>query len=424
MTVNKTGGIVLPFVQSADFFARKGDERREKGALAEAAAYYKKAIALEPDDPDFRILLGCIYGEMGCARLSNLLLSSALWRGGKEDALLYYRMGANYLEYRMYEEALACFHEMMKCDGLDKLQVSDEVAAFLQEEADEESGSDIRNECNRYTAEAVEALGRGDNRAAIDLLEKAWALAPCSPEQACNLAMAYYCEKDYDRAITVCTRAMMEDPMSLQLHCVLALLGRARGDEMAVRKEVAFLDQAQLEGVYEALKVSTTLFDLGAVAETRRLLEKLLVMRPFDIEVLHRAGICCYNLGDFEAAAEYWARALAIDPADEVLRFHNEENERALACEPHKKRFSTCAYELPVEETLIYVTALSSMQTEEEASLRPDWEKTLQWALRRQDQLRFAGVSVLSAENPKAARNLSARSFVTAPFPLRTSACF
>ena len=37
MTVNKTGGIVLPFVQSADFFARKGDERREKGALAEAA---------------------------------------------------------------------------------------------------------------------------------------------------------------------------------------------------------------------------------------------------------------------------------------------------------------------------------------------------------------------------------------------------
>ena len=98
MTENSTGGKILPFAQNADFYARKGDERREKGALAEAAAYYKKAIAMEPQDPDFRILLGCLYGEMGCVRLSNLLLESAIWRGGRDDALLYYRMGDNYLE--------------------------------------------------------------------------------------------------------------------------------------------------------------------------------------------------------------------------------------------------------------------------------------------------------------------------------------
>ena len=215
MTENSTGGKILPFAQNADFYARKGDERREKGALAEAAAYYKKAIAMEPQDPDFRILLGCLYGEMGCVRLSNLLLESAIWRGGRDDALLYYRMGANYLEYRMYDEAMACFQEMLGCDSVEDLQITQEVSDFLEEEGGETAEGQIRNQCNQYTMEAVDALGKGDNAKAIDLLEKAWALAPCSPEQACNLAMAYYCEKDYDRAMTVCARAMMEDPGSL-----------------------------------------------------------------------------------------------------------------------------------------------------------------------------------------------------------------
>ena len=399
MTENSPKGKVLPFAQNADFYARKGDERRERGALAEAAAFYRKAVELEPDDPDFRILLGCVYGEMGCGRLSNLLLASALWRGGREDALLYYHMGVNYFDYRLYDEAMACFQEMLGCDGVEELNVSPEISDFLEEESEDEEGGQLRSQCNQYTSDAVEALGRGEDEKAVALLEKAWALMPCSPEQACNLAMAYYCRKDFDRAMTVCNRAMLEDPGSLQLHCVLALLYRERGDEAAARREIDFLKQAPLSGIYEGLKVAVTLFDMGALEEARAVLEKLRAQRPYDVEVLQRLGICCYNLAEHEAAADCWKRARAIDPGDEVLRFYDEENKKALSGKKHRKKFSSCSYDLPMEETLVCLTALQTMQQEEHPSEREDWQRVMNWALRRQDQLRFAAASVLAREN-------------------------
>src|SRR5581483_8560264 len=64
----------------------------------------------------------------------------------------------------------------------------------------------------------------------------------------------------------------------------------------------------------DVLSSPKQLEQLGRLVEARRAYEAVLVKYPQHVECLHRLGVVCTRLNDFDAARSHYDRALAISP--------------------------------------------------------------------------------------------------------------
>jgi Flp pilus assembly protein TadD len=64
------------------------------------------------------------------------------------------------------------------------------------------------------------------------------------------------------------------------------------------------------------------LLEAGRLAESRRLLERVVTADPDDGEALSFLGVCCLELGDPEAALPYLERAIAVEPSEALHQWN------------------------------------------------------------------------------------------------------
>jgi len=409
---------VVPFAQNAEFFLRRGDARMESGVPADALAFYRKAIELSPADASAHLRLGIAYADAGCERLAIAQLCEAMWRGSFDDPNLFFRLALLYMDAHEYEAAIVCFREMTRvaeklgdeCPEIGPV-FSEALARHLSEEENLKSGlsDDARRRIAEQSIKAMEELERGNIKKAIALFERAWALAPDSIEQASNLAMACYVDRQYARALTVCNSALLRDRDNYMIRCILALIFHATGDEASLSREVEYLSAISGSDRFERVKLGSTLFEVNRPDCALKHFSGILETAPCDTEVLHMAAVCHYNLGNVDEAKKLWERALYLDPKDPVFRYYSElcDKKAQDVFEP----IVTCARELPLAEMLRLSASIAEMQneSEEERLKRPELEQAVEWAL-RSGNWHIAGLSILLNHDPvRAERELRTR---------------
>jgi len=415
--MNKTDNVV-PFIQNADFFLRRGDARMDSGAPMDALGFYKKAVELSPKDPLAHFRLGSAYADAGCEKLAVPELCESMWRGNADDPNLFFRLALLYMDSHEYDAAIVCFREMTRiaeklgddCPEIGPV-VSDALAKHLSDEETLQSSlsDDARVKIADQSVKAMEELDNGNVKKAIALFERAWALAPDSSEQASNLAMACYCDKQFARALTVCNSALLRDRDNYMLRCILALIHHANGDESALNREVEFLGSIDGSDRFERIKLGSTLFEVDRPDIALGHFLAILKDAPCDTDALHMAAVCLYNLGRIKEAQKYWERALDLDPGDPIFNFYS-----ALCRKPEalpRNTIASCARELPLDELIKYSTAIADMQneTEEQRRLRPEMHAAVEWALRSANW-HIAALNLMLALDPaRAERELKTR---------------
>lgn len=395
---------ILPFAQDAGFYVRRARARVESGAFVAAASLYRRALQMDPSDSQARLELGVLYSDMGCPGLSNRELCEAIWRGAEDDPQLYYKLACNYVDMHLYDAALCCFAEMIRCRDEREFEFDRDLSGVFAAIIDESErlSEEERRKIAHLCAGAMEDLEKNDKKGAIAKFERVWAADPSSAEQAGNLAMACYCDGQYARARSVCSRALLYDRGNLQIHCILALVCFAQKDEAGLRQEVDFLQGAEPENQSETLKIAVTLCDINRYQNALELLQRQLQALPYAVDLLYCAGVCAHNLNQLEPAEDYFSRAAAVDEKDPVLRCAIEQTRLESEKKQEFRPILSAIRELPLNEMLRYTRLLHDAQemSAEELRADPDLKQVLYWALCRKDARRIAALSALSTGFP------------------------
>lgn len=402
---------VIPFAQDAGFFERRGDLKLESGDTLEAMGFYRRAIQLDPSSPTLHTKLGAVYNALGANRQALSSFCHALRLGGADDPALYFHMGSLYMDFHHYDAAMACFRELSKLHSEDdSIEVefeldhgfSEALSAYYDNDPEKELAEETRLKMTQLSLEAMQKLGKGDNKSAIALFERVWALDPTSADQASNLAMALYCDGQYARSLTVCNSALISDRNTSRLHCIKALIYNATDEPALLKKEVEYLTGIAPADAFDAIKIGVTLFDVREPGAALTVFEKGLADHPYHTDLLHCAAVCLNNLGRVDEAIEKFDLGLQIDPVDPVLRhFHTLlKAKRDLGEAPTP--ITVCFRDLPVEMVIHYTTSLGKMQTmtRKEILEYPDWLDMVEWSLRRADSWHIAALNVLATVDP------------------------
>jgi predicted Zn-dependent protease len=94
----ETNQKILPFEQPGDFYFRRGLNKLEKNDLPEAMTYYRKALALDPDNVDIELEMAQTLTEMYRFDESNRILFRLLYANHDNVSECYFGMGMNFLD--------------------------------------------------------------------------------------------------------------------------------------------------------------------------------------------------------------------------------------------------------------------------------------------------------------------------------------
>lgn len=99
---------VIPILQDAPYYARKGTYYSSKNQISKAQIFLQKAIELEPDDPENHLNLACLLSKTGQMEEANLIFKHIIHSMDRDMTECYYYLAANY--HLMGEEMEAKYY--------------------------------------------------------------------------------------------------------------------------------------------------------------------------------------------------------------------------------------------------------------------------------------------------------------------------
>lgn len=383
---------VLPFERDGAFYLRRGTHRLERNNLLEAVANYRRAHRKEPDNLQFTLALAEALTQMQRFEESNSLLLPLLRR---EDlpGECYFGMACNFIGLQQFDYAQDSLERYLTeepegpyaYDAMDMLDAieSDDIFYRLP---------DIPTEREVAAQEAC-ARGRrlmeqGEARRSVAVMEAAAARYPELSFVRNNLAMAYFCRKQTNRAIVEARAVLEREPENVQARCNLILFLHGEKREKEAAAELVHLRHEDLTRDPDDLnRMAVTFMEFGLFADAQQALKRLLALFPYDEGATHRMAVCNYQLGHFLEAREGYDRLLKINPDDTIARYYRTICQKAVDGEPEDIVF-LAYYQVPYTEILRRVRAINAELKAEREVLQARWEgdsqfrSMLLWALR------------------------------------------
>ena len=129
-----------------------------------------------------------------------------------------------------------------------------------------------------------------------------------------NLAVAYYCLGDMDKAWEQLDQVLDTDPMDVHGRCNESMFLLADGQKEEAAQAVRKLRLEQIEEIDELFKYCLALADVDLDEELAQALKKMFLSCPYDISMLFLWGACLYNLGRYPESVRAFEKVLLIDP--------------------------------------------------------------------------------------------------------------
>lgn len=316
-------GKVLQFSRSGDFFYRVGVSKLESNDMAEAMAYYRQALKLEPNNAEYKLATAELLTETGRYEESNCILFNGFSEAERPPEA-FFGMGCNFLNLRDLDYALDSFNRYLDAapDGEYADDALDMVAAFdeLPEKNALYSASTL--EAVRLTTVGHELIARGDMKSAVDALEAAVrADGRWYPAQN-YLALAYFCERKHVKAAECVAAVLKAEPSNLQANCNSVIIANAAKDLDGVNRGLEALSRLEPADAEDIGRIALVYMELSRYAEARTLLLRAVQQRPYDTDVNHRLAVCAYELGDYKSAMLCYDKLCKLDDKDSVARYY------------------------------------------------------------------------------------------------------
>ena len=109
-------GKVLPFQQKGEFFLRRGMTKLDRNNLLDAIVNYRQALALEPENAEYKLALAEVLTEMNRFEESNRILLTLFEGGTSTISECYFGMGCNFIGMQDYDHARDSFEHYATID--------------------------------------------------------------------------------------------------------------------------------------------------------------------------------------------------------------------------------------------------------------------------------------------------------------------
>jgi tetratricopeptide (TPR) repeat protein len=309
---------VLSIQPESGFYHKRAIKSIDKEDFPAALRHLRKAIAMEPENLTYRMDLANTYARMGLYERSNLEIQLMLHKASMPAEALF-GMGSNFMAMGDYDQAETMFkaYAHVEPEG----EYIDQAEDGLSYIAECDYETDLDRELDELSMDGKAALDAGDLDHAIDCLETALQKDPEMTYVRNNLAVAYYCIGDMDRAWENLDIVLRESPLDVHGRCneSMFLLSEGRKDEAveAVRK----LRLDRIEEVDELFKYCLALADVDLDQELYQALKKIFLSSPYDPSMLYLFGVCQYNLGKPQESLRTFEKLAQTDP-DSLLALY------------------------------------------------------------------------------------------------------
>lgn len=290
------------------------------GRLAEAEAGYRRALAVDAENPDALYLLGTVKLQQRQPAEALPLLERSVRRRGKNPHARA-ALGTALLESGRPDEAIREFRRALDLEPRhpDALLNLGNALAGLGRHGEARKMFDrlVALQPNHPGARnnlALCLIAERQYPAAIEHLRHAVAIAPNYPGAFCNLGLALLETGQVDDAVAALRRSLAAQPNDAMSHAFLGTALERRG-EIDAAAEHCHRALALQPGLPEAL------VGLGLVerrrerfAEAAALFAEAVARRPGFVAAIDNLGNALTALGRYDEAVATYERALALAP--------------------------------------------------------------------------------------------------------------
>ena len=385
-------GKVLSFRQDTAFYHKRAARELGKNDPVRAIYQYRMAYQADPENPETCLALAELLSQMQRHEESNRILFLQLTSGKMQDSELLYGLACNFYGLHEFEYAAQCLERYLEVSPQGTYAYdAEDFLDFLTDESalGESTGlySDEDYDTDGVIIEARHTLDAGDPATAIAMLEAHTQRYPRSTKAKNQLAIAYYCSGEKEKALELTNEILKTEKNDAQALCNQALFLRATGENEKARQSlesVLKLPEAHQPEILHNLSLLQLEFQqYDAAMETLRELAREL---PYDENLIHKQGYCRFMMGDQKGAMAAYKKLLSINPSDTVARYYFTLAKRGDTSQAGLNRWMI-SYHVPFGETFRRLNQLSKLMTEpEEQQLErwktdPDFRALISWAL-------------------------------------------
>ncbi|MEG1559884.1 MAG: tetratricopeptide repeat protein [Clostridia bacterium] len=399
MTDNNSKGKILPFLQKRDFYLNRGIDKRDKNDYLSALEYIKRGLSIYSDDKEMQITLATIYTDMGLYEYSNRTLLTYFPNKDDNPADVAFMMGCNYIGIEDYDAAFDMLsmyldeepdgiHAQYAYDMLLSMDVVDypEIMTVI------DSDSVISDKINSYYLRSNRLIENNKvDKAIALLLESLNELDDESNILRNNLAIAYFCNEDYDAAIRELNTILKKSPDDPYAHNSLCIFYHTKKDKAAMNVELLYLRGIKKTTDKDILtRLSVTFMEVGQYDDCLDVLKKLQQEAHYNREIIHRLAMCYYMRHEYSKAEEYYDFLIKLDDCDSIASYYYQVCKEATNGNPSKNVNNTY-YQVPPHEVIKRMSyikdAMQKSIDEIETMFINDrkFYSTIKWALEYED---------------------------------------
>ena len=162
-----------------------------------------------------------------------------------------------------------------------------------------------------------------DMKGAVEILEDHIARYPRSVRAKNQLALAYYCSGERNKAIRLENEVLESSGNDPQALCNSALFLHSIGDDSRALEALNTAKTLSSNGSPEILhNVAVLQLDFKLYSDALVTLTALEKLIPYDENVVHKLGYCRFMLGDSNGALNCYRKLLRINPEDTVAKYY------------------------------------------------------------------------------------------------------
>mgnify|MGYP002386938189 CR=1 FL=1 len=334
---------------------KRGAKELEKNDLIAAVSKYREAYERAPEDAEITVALAEILSQMQRFEESNRILFRLLADREDAPAECHFGLACNYFGLQDYDRAADSLEDYLELepDGIFAADAEDFLDLIDDDEAMFETtglkGEDDYED-NAVTHFARSLLASGEVSYAVEELERRHNQTPNSLKIREQLAVAYFIADRRDEAKQIASGILEENAQNILANSTLALAEIEEGNRIAALARLDEMLKLRSLDAEELHSIAVLQLDLERFADAEKTLTQMLLLMPYDENILHKLAYARFMQGDAEGAKAYYQKLLRIDPHDTIAKYYLNQCKHADSAGKRPNAKWIIPYQVPFSE--------------------------------------------------------------------------
>ncbi len=373
---------ILEFDQPADFYYRAAQRMMDNADFISALPLMRTAVKKEPDHYEYGIALAEVLTELARFEESNRVLFEMIERRVDIDADCFFCLGCNFMGMNDFEKARESFEKYLQIapEGEYRDEVEDFFLFFDAEMEEMQTflADANEDEACRRADEGKRLLDAGEYEKAVEMLENIGTDDITFSYAKNNLALAYYCMKNIEKAQAITQEVLQKEKNNVHANCNMAVFLYEMGKQKEAALYLERLMGMRAGNAEDVFKIAVTLCELKQHEKALRFLRELRDRNPYDEKVLFYLAIASYNTKKWKDALNFLGDVRKLDYPGVIAEYYIKAVNQTIQ-NPEQFCELDYIYQVPAEEARSKIRYLNNCLKLPAPEFRLLWKDSLEF---------------------------------------------